>query len=179
MIEFWADGLRENLGVGMVSRLCSPISATSFPVPVNTRIFPATSESQEFSIPAYSVEAVACRPAKTFPDKPCGSHMSGRRLWSRLSNPPNSPRTLGNNAGWLGTWDNCPLLIDPTSWNSLESLIQFTSFCNSCSLAVSSLIVSWFSINSLLENSSTRNSWALFNSSISWRLLIRVPHTLY
>ena len=33
-------------------------------------------------------------------------------------------------------------------------------------------MVSWFSINLLLEDSSIRNSWTLFNSSISWKLLI-------
>ena len=38
---------------------------------------------------------------------------------------------------------------------------------------MSSLIVSWSSINLLFENSSIRYSWTLFNSSISWRLLIR------
>ena len=47
------------------------------------------------------------------------------------------------------------------------SFTQLTSFCNSWILAVSSLIVSWFSINLLLD-------WSLFNSSISWRLFMRV-----
>ena len=49
--------------------------------------------------------------------------------------------------------------------------MQLTSFCSSWILAVSSLTVSWFSINLLLEDSAIRDSWTLFNSSISWRLL--------
>ena len=69
-----------------------------------------------------------------------------------------APRELGNTAGWLGTWGNCPLRID------LTSFIQVTWSWNSCILSVTSFVVSWISI----ENSSTRNSWALFNSSISW-----------
>ena len=55
--------------------------------------------------------------------------------------------------------------------------MQLTSFCNSCIPAVRSLMVSWFSTNFPLEKSSTRNSWTLFISSISWTLLIRVSRS--
>ena len=108
--------------------------------------------------------------------RPCVSQILGGPMLrlgiprERLSIPPGS-RQGGSNAGWLGTWDS-PLRTDSASWKSLESFIQLTSFCSSWILAVNSLIVSWFSINLLFENSSIRNSWTLFNSSISWKLLI-------
>ena len=58
----------------------------------------------------------------------------------------------GNNAGWLGTWNICPLRTDSTSWT-------------------------WFLTNFLVENSSSRNSWSLFNSSTFWILPIRVSRS--
>ena len=76
----------------------------------------------------------------------------------------------GSNAGWLGTWES-PLRTDSASFKSLQSFIQSTSFCSSWILAVNAAIVSWFS-SFLLEDSSTRDSWTFFNSSITQRLLI-------
>ena len=52
--------------------------------------------------------------------------------------------------------------------------MRFTLSCNSCICDVSLCIVSWLSLDSCLENSSIRISWALFNSSTSWILLIWV-----
>ena len=52
--------------------------------------------------------------------------------------------------------------------------MQFTLSCNSCICEASLCIVSWSFLTFCTENSSTRNSWALFNSFISWRLLIWV-----
>ena len=66
---------------------------------------------------------------------------------SRLSNPPGS-RGRRNNAGWIVTWNNCPLRTHSTS-------------------------LKWCSTNFLTENSSSRNSWSLFNSSNFWILLTR------
>ena len=113
---------------------------------------------------------------KTFPDVPCVSQILGglslrlgiRR--ERLSIPPGSWKGL-KNAGWLITWD-CPLRTDSTSFKSLESFMQLTSFCSSCILAVSSRIVSRSSTNFLVENPSNVDPWNRFNSSISLRLFI-------
>ena len=71
---------------------------------------------------------------KTFPDVSSMFHVSGSRVWSRLS----KPRGLGTTARCLGTWDNLPLWTDSTSWNSLESFIRFTLSYNSCICDVSS-----------------------------------------
>ena len=80
---------------------------------------------------------------KTFPDIPCVSQIFGC-WWLPLSNPPGS-RGRGNNAGWLGTWSNCPLRTDSTS-------------------------LKWFSTNFLIENSWLRKSCSLFNSYNFWIL---------
>ena len=81
------------------------------------------------------------------------------------------------------TWTNCrltgnvgkfPLQTDSTSWNALESFMRFTQSCNSCICEASSWKVAWLSLNFCLENSSIRISWALFNSSTSWTLLMWV-----
>ena len=88
----------------------------------------------------------------------------------RLSIPPRS-RKGGCNAGWLGKLDS-PLRTDSASLKSLKSFRQWTSFCSSWILAVSSWIVSWFSINFLLESSSNLDPWNRFNSSVSFRLPI-------
>ena len=59
----------------MVSRFCSicrdGFSRTRLHKDVSCRI-----RVQELSIPVYGVEADADRPAKTFPDIPCGSQRS-------------------------------------------------------------------------------------------------------
>ena len=57
-----------------------------------------------------------------------------------------------NNAGWLGTWNNCPLRTDSTS-------------------------LKWFSTNFLVVNSSSRNSCSLLNSFNCWILPIRVSRS--
>ena len=61
----------------------------------------------------------------------------------RLSIPPGNG-CGGKDTGWLVTWE-FPLRTDSASCKSLESFIQFISFCNSCILPVSSKIVSWSS----------------------------------
>ena len=50
---------------------------------------------------------------KTFSCNPDWFHVSSAILLSRLS----EARELGVITGWLGTWDNLPLLFDSTSWN--------------------------------------------------------------
>ena len=75
---------------------------------------------------------------KTFPDIPCVSHMLGvpslrRGDTNEGLNIPSGIGCSGNNIGRLVTWE-FPLRIDSASWKSLESFIQFTSFCSSCSL---------------------------------------------
>ena len=47
---------------------------------------------------------------------------------------------LGYVPGGLVTWE-FPLRIDSAFWKSLESSIQFASFCNSCNLPDKSKIV--------------------------------------
>ena len=49
-----------------------------------------------------------------------------------------------NDTGRVVTWE-FPLRADSASWKSLESFIQFTSFCNSCTLPESPTIVFWSS----------------------------------
>ena len=111
---------------------------------------------------------------KTFPDIPCVSQMLGGRSLQlgipieRLRIPPGT-EWGGKETGWLVTWE-CPLRTDSASWKSLELFIQFTSFCNSCILPVSSRIVSWSSTHLLLAIVSTVEPWNFFNSSISLRL---------
>ena len=112
---------------------------------------------------------------KTFPDIPCVSQMLGGpslRLGiplERLSIPPGTGWG-GNDTGWLVTCD-FPLRTDSASWKSLESFMQWVSFCNSCILPVSSKIVSWSSTNLRLAIVSKVELWNFFNSSISLRLL--------
>ena len=73
---------------------------------------------------------------KTFPDMPCVSQMFGGpslRLGVTKEglNIPSGIGCGGKDTGRLVTWE-FPLRTDSASWKSLESLIQFTSFCNSC-----------------------------------------------
>ena len=75
----------------------------------------------------------------------------------------------GKDTGRLVTWE-FPLRTDSASWKSLESFIQFTSFCNSCTLPESSKIVFWSSINFRLAIVSNAELWNFRNSSISVRL---------
>ena len=55
----------------------------------------------------------------------------------------------------------------------------FLSACNSCICEVIFCIVSWLSLYFRTEISSTRNSWALFNSPTSWTLLIWVSRSAF
>ena len=50
------------------------------------------------------------------------------------------------NTGRLVTWE-FQLRTDSASWKSLESFIQITSFCNSCTLPDNSKIVFWSSMS--------------------------------
>ena len=79
---------------------------------------------------------------KRFPvsQMPGGLSLRLSILPGRLSIPPGSGWG-GKNAGWLGTWDS-PLRTDSASLKSLELFIQWTSFCSSWILAVSSRTVS-------------------------------------
>ena len=52
----------------------------------------------------------------------------------------------GKNIGRLVTWE-FPLRTDSASWKSLESFIQFTSFCSSQNLPDNSKIVFWSSMS--------------------------------
>ena len=61
-------------------------------------------------------------------------------------NIPSGIGWVGKDIGRLVTWE-FPLRTDSASWKSLESFIQFNSFCNSCIIPVSSRIVSWSSTN--------------------------------
>ena len=67
-------------------------------------------------------------------------------------NNPSKAGCLGNNIGWLVTWE-FPVRTDSASWKSLESFIQFTSFCNSCNLPDNSTIVFWSSMSFCLVES--------------------------
>ena len=76
---------------------------------------------------------------------------------------------LGNNTGRLVTWE-FPLRTDSASWKSLESFIQFTSFCSFCILPDNSKIVFWSSMSFPLAIVSKVELWNFRNSSISERL---------
>ena len=86
----------------------------------------------------------------------------------RLSIPPGS-RKGESNAGWLVTWE-FPLRTDSASWKSLESFIQFTSFCNSCTLPDNSRILFWSSMSFRLASVSNVELRNFRSSSISVRL---------
>ena len=57
-------------------------------------------------------------------------------------NNPSGIGCAGKDTGRLVTWE-FPLRTDSASWKSLESFIQFTSFCSSCTLLDNSKIVFW------------------------------------
>ena len=88
------------------------------------------------------IEHVTKIAKKTFPCLPDKFHVSSGMLRSRL----NIDRGLWTTAGWLGTWDNFPLPIDSTSWNSSESWIQFTLSCKSCICEARSCSAAWLSL---------------------------------
>ena len=75
----------------------------------------------------------------------------------------------GNDTGRLVTWE-FPLRTDSASWKSLESFIQFTSFCSSCTLPDNSEIVFWSSMSFRLAIASKVELWNIRNSFISVRL---------
>ena len=111
---------------------------------------------------------------KTFPDIPCVSHILGGPslrlgVTKECLRLPSGIGWGGNDTGRLVTWE-FPLRIDSASWNSFESLIQFISFCSSCTLPDNSKIVSWSSTNFRLAIVSNVELWNILNSSISVRL---------
>ena len=121
-----------------------------------------------------STDENSCGFAETFPDIPCVSQMHGGPSLRRGDtnedlNIPSSVGCLGNNFGRLVTWE-FPLRTDSVSWKSLESFIQFTSFCNSCTLPDNSKIVFWSSMSFRLASVSNVELWNFRNSSISVRL---------
>ena len=92
------------------------------------------------------------------------------RRYERMSQ--HHPPGIGwgeSDSGRLVTWE-FPLRTDSASWKSFESLIQFTSFCNSCTLPESSKIVFWSSMSFLLDLVSKAELWNFRNFSISVRL---------
>ena len=100
---------------------------------------------------------------------------------------PKEQLSIPPGTGWGGKdtgrlVKECPLRTDSTPWKSLESIVQFISFRNSCILPVRSRIVSRSSINFLLAIASKVEPWNRFNSSISLRLLMsftKIPVLLY
>ena len=84
----------------------------------------------------------------------------------------NIPSGIGWGGNDTGRLVMClfPLRTDSASWKSLESFIQFTSFCNSCTLPENFKIVFWSSISFLLAIVSKVELWNFHNSSISVRL---------
>ena len=80
-------------------------------------------------------------------------------------NNPSKGGCLGNTPGWLVTCE-FPLRTDSASWKSLESFIQFTSFCSSWSLPDNSIMVFWSSMNFSLVSSSKVEFWNFCNSFI-------------
>ena len=70
---------------------------------------------------------------------------------------------------WEWHWE-FPLRTDSASWKSLESLMQFISFCSSCTLPGNSKIVLWSSMNFRLAIMSKVELWNFRNSFISVRL---------
>ena len=84
-------------------------------------------------------------------------------------NMPSNIGGCGKNTWRLVTWE-FPLRTDSASWKSLESFIQFTSFCNSCTLPDNSKIVFWSSMSFRLASVSKVELLNFRNSSISVRL---------
>ena len=116
----------------------------------------------------------ACGFAKTFPEKPCVSQMHGGPSLRRGDtkeglNIPSGIGCVEKDTGRLVTWE-FPLRTDSASWESLESFIQFTSFCSSCTLPDNSKIVFWSSMSFRLASVSNVELWNFRNSSISVRL---------
>ena len=116
----------------------------------------------------------ACGFAKTFPDIPCVSQMLGgpslrHGVTKECLNIPSGIGCAGNDTDRLVKW-KLPLRIDSASWKSLKLFIQFTLFCNSCTLPESFKIVFWFSMSFRLATVSKAELWNFRNSSISVRL---------
>ena len=84
-------------------------------------------------------------------------------------NIPSCIGCVGKDIGRLVTWE-FPLRTDSASWKSLESFIQFSSFCSSCTLPDNSKIVFWSLISFRLASISNVKFWNFRNSSISVRL---------
>ena len=111
---------------------------------------------------------------KRFPEIPCVSQMHGgpslRRDDTKENlNNPSGIVCGGKDTGRLVTWE-FPLRTDSAFWKSSESFIQFTSFCNSCTLPDNSKIVFWSSLSFRLASVPKVELWNFRDSSISVRL---------
>ena len=88
---------------------------------------------------------------KTFPDFPYVSQMHGGPSLrcgdtNEGLNIPSGIGCGGKDTGRLVTWE-FPLRTESAFWKSLESFIQLTSLCNSCTLPDNSKIVFWSSMS--------------------------------
>ena len=111
---------------------------------------------------------------KTFPVLTCVSQMLGgpslrRDDTKECLNIPSGIGWGGKDTDRLATWE-CPLRTDSETWKSLETFMQFTSFCSSCTLPDNSIIVFWSSMNFRLASVSKVELWNFRYSSISVRL---------
>ena len=121
--------------------------------------------------------SVCCQCSKTVKDcaTECGVSDSLRKLRAlRERHFVPAPSTLAVNGSTLGTRRR-RLPLDPrahpsfasertheqrsASWQSLESFIQFTSFCSSCTLPDNSKIVFWSSMSFRLASVSNVELW--------------------
>ena len=147
-----------NLGVGIVSLICSSLLATGLPVLDCTGLPNVASRFQGcFTLCDVDTELTGADGlTKTSPDVACEFLMSFRKLWLRL----NTPRRLGTTAGWLGTWDNPPLqdwfdsLEFPRVIHRAHSILQFLYLeceLNFCSLTFSQILLGAFVTSHVLH----------------------------
>ena len=89
--------------------------------------------------------------------------------------PPGS-RRRGNNAGWLGTWNNFPLRTDSTSlkWFSTNFLIENSSSRNSRSLQVFQLLNTSNTRTRSARSRSANSSWSRACSRLDCSYPVRV-----
>ena len=163
--ELIVDGLLSDIGIVVVLPLRSSNLATGLPVLLCTGIPPVALWLVEWRIP-WRVSVMN----RTL-DVDCQKRFPVHMLRSRL----NTDRGLGTTAIWLGTRENVPLWFDSISWKSPESITLQLLYLWSEPL----YRVMTFSQFLRRKNSSTRNSWALFNSPISCILLIWVSRSAF
>ena len=94
--------------------------------------------------------------------------LCGTAIRKNASTSPSGIGWGGNGTGRRVTWE-FPLRTDSASWKFLESFIQFTSFCSSCTLPDNSQRVFWSSMSFRLAIVSKVELWNFRNSSISVR----------